>query len=70
MVSQPPPTEAGLVSESLERTAVDSAPAEVEILSVIEMRMPDGVRLIGARVDGDSPPAKVRSDRGSTRPCA
>lgn len=44
------------------------SPAEVEILSVIEIHMPD-VRLIGARVDGDSPPAKVRSDRGSTRPC-
>ena len=28
------------------------SPAEVEILSVIEMHMPDGVRLIGARVDG------------------
>ncbi|HEY6681840.1 MAG TPA: ANTAR domain-containing protein [Propionibacteriaceae bacterium] len=31
------------------------SPAEVEILSVIEMRMPDGVRLIGARVDGREP---------------
>ena len=28
------------------------SPAEVEILSVIEMHMPDDVRLIGARVDG------------------
>jgi ANTAR domain len=31
------------------------SPAEVEILSVIEMHMPDGVRLIGARVDGRQP---------------
>ena len=43
--------------------------AEVEILSVIEMHMPDGVGLIGAEWTGSSPPAKVRSDRGSTRPC-
>jgi hypothetical protein len=28
------------------------SPAEVEIFSVIEIHMPDGVRLIGARVDG------------------
>ena len=28
------------------------SPAEVEILSVIDIHMPDGVRLIGARVDG------------------
>jgi hypothetical protein len=28
------------------------SPAEVEILSVIDLHMPDGVRLIGARVDG------------------
>ena len=36
------------------RTAVDSAQAEVEILSVIEMHMPD-VRLMGARVAGQEP---------------
>lgn len=45
-------------------------PAEVEILSVIEMHMPDGVRIIGARVDGPQPTNEIRSDRGSTRPCA
>ena len=45
-------------------------PAEIEILSAIGMHMPDGVRLIGARVDGQRPSAKVRSDTGSTRPCA
>jgi len=31
------------------------SPAEVEILSVIEMHMPHGVRLIGARVAGQQP---------------
>ena len=31
------------------------SPAEVEILSAIEMHIPDGVRLIGARVDGQQP---------------
>jgi hypothetical protein len=31
------------------------SPTEVEILSVIEMHMPDGVRLIGTRVDGQRP---------------
>ena len=31
------------------------SPAEVEIPSVIEMHMPDGVRLIGARLDGQQP---------------
>jgi hypothetical protein len=46
------------------------SPAEVEILSVIEMHNPDGARLIGAEWTGSSPPGKVRSDRGSTRPCA
>ena len=30
-------------------------PAEVEILSASEMHIPDGVRLIGARVDGQQP---------------
>jgi hypothetical protein len=43
-------------------------PAKVEILSVIEMHMPD-VRLWVPEWPGSSPPAKVRSDRGSTRPC-
>jgi hypothetical protein len=46
------------------------SPAEVEILSVIEMHNPDGARLIGAEWTASSPPAKVCSDRGSTRPCA
>ena len=31
------------------------SPAEVERPSVIEMHMPDGVRLIGARLDGQQP---------------
>jgi hypothetical protein len=29
--------------------------AEVEILSAIEMHLPNGVRLIGARLDGPRP---------------
>jgi hypothetical protein len=31
------------------------SPTDIEILSAIEMHMPDGVRLIGARVDGQQP---------------
>jgi hypothetical protein len=30
-------------------------PTDIEILSAIEMHMPDGLRLIGARVDGQQP---------------
>ena len=38
-------------------------PAEVEILSAIEMHLPDGVRLIGARGEGQQATANARSDR-------
>jgi len=51
------------------RTAVDSAQQRSK-LSVIEMHIPGGARLVGAQWTGSNPPAKVRSDRGSTRPCA
>jgi hypothetical protein len=37
-----------------QRTAVDAA-QQSEILGVIEMHMPDGVRLIGARLEGQQP---------------